>query len=63
MKKALIIALSVITLPFESAAYLIARIVKMQGGEKFVAWKTGENWEIETVLSGEELKKHLKSLK
>ena len=35
----------------------------LAGGEKFVAWKTGENWEIETVLSGDELKKHLKSLK
>lgn len=33
MKKALIVALSIITLPFESAAYLIARIVKMQGWE------------------------------
>ena len=33
MKKALIIALSVITLPFETVAYLIARVVKMQGWE------------------------------
>lgn len=33
MKKALIITLSIITLPFEAAAYLIARIVKMQGWE------------------------------
>ena len=33
MKKVLIITLSIITLPFESAAYLIARIVKMQGWE------------------------------
>ena len=33
MKKALIIALSIITLPFESAAYLIARAAKMQGWE------------------------------
>ena len=33
MKKALIIALSVITLPFETVAYLIARVVKMQSWE------------------------------
>ena len=33
MKKALIIALSIITLPFESAAYLIARAAKMRGWE------------------------------
>ena len=33
MKKALIITLSIITLPFEAAAYLIARVVKMQGWE------------------------------
>ena len=31
--------------------------------KKFIAWKNGENWEIETILSGEELKKRLKSLK
>ena len=30
MKKNMIIALSIITLPFASAAYLIARAVKMQ---------------------------------
>lgn len=33
MKKALIITLSIVTLPFEAAAYLIARVVKMQGWE------------------------------
>ena len=33
MKKALIITLSIITLPFEAAAYLIARVIKMQGWE------------------------------
>lgn len=33
MKKALIIALSIITLPFEAVAFLIARVVKMQGWE------------------------------
>lgn len=33
MKKALIITLSIITLPFEAAAYLIARAVKMRGWE------------------------------
>lgn len=33
MKKALIITLSIVTLPFESAAYLIARAAKMQGWE------------------------------
>ena len=33
MKKALIITLSIITLPFEAAAYLIARATKMQGWE------------------------------
>lgn len=30
MKKAVIITLSIITLPFSAAAYLIARAVKMQ---------------------------------
>lgn len=33
MKKVLIITLSIITLPFEAAAYLIARVIKMQGWE------------------------------
>lgn len=33
MKKALIITSSIITLPFEAAAYLIARVIKMQGWE------------------------------
>lgn len=32
-------------------------------GKKFAAWKNGENWEIETILNGKELKKRLKSLK
>ena len=30
MKKALIITLAIVTLPFSAAAYLIARTVKMQ---------------------------------
>lgn len=30
MKKIMIIALSIITLPFAAAAYLISRVVKMQ---------------------------------
>ena len=33
MKKNMIIALSIITLPFEAVAYLIARAVKMRGWE------------------------------
>ena len=41
MKKALIITLSIITLPFESAAYLVARIVKMQGWEDM---QTPKEW-------------------
>lgn len=41
MKKALIITLSIITLPFETAAYLIARTFKIQGWEDM---QTPEEW-------------------
>ena len=34
----------------------------LKDGEKFVVWKNGEDWEIETILKGEELQKHLNKL-
>lgn len=34
----------------------------LQPGQDFVAWKVGEDWEIETTLDGEALRQRLKTL-
>lgn len=34
----------------------------LQPGRDFVAWKVGEDWEIETTLDGEALRQRLKML-
>lgn len=34
----------------------------LQPGQDFVAWKVGEDWEIETTLDGEALRQRLKML-
>lgn len=34
----------------------------LRSGQDFVAWKVGEDWEIETTLDGEALRQRLKML-
>lgn len=35
----------------------------LASGEHFKAWKSGDDWEIETTLNGKSLEKRLKELK